>query len=134
MIKANILKAKIKRSNAQLKNTHIYDPESSVSDLCLFSKLFLRRTEDIILYHSDENENNWILTNQRLIFPVNMVDIDISKIKDVFFDNVHDNPEQKMTNTELVLQTENEKIKLFAEEGTWPLIYEVFKFIINSKK
>ncbi len=132
MIKSNIIKAKIRRRNINFKYTYLYDDAESLNiNQSIFSDVTLKDNEEIILYHDNLNNYNWIITNQRLLFPFDELEVPFSQICDVNFDSIMDSPENKMSNCELILVLKDGKVKIFLEKGTWPLVYEIFKFIIG---
>ncbi|UOB16278.1 hypothetical protein [Abyssalbus ytuae] len=130
MFKTSILKAKIKRSSVDFKNTYFWNSETSPRII----DLFFSDGEEIILFYIQSKNYSWILTNTRLIFPSQMQQIRLSELVNVSFDTVKNDPNQKMSNNKLTLHTLKDTTVIFVEEGTWHLLYEVFKFIIVNNK
>lgn len=135
MFKVSTLRAKIKRSGVNFKNTVLWDDfEIKYSNNNTIVRLFLGDKEEIIMHYVESKDYKWILTNERLIFPNHDRQFKLADFVDVDFVNVKTNPHKKMTNTQLTLSTSNESFKLFVEEKTWHLFYEIFKFVIQSNK
>lgn len=137
MFKVSTLRAKIKRSNVNFKKTVLWDDiDIEFSNNLYVVKLFLDDKEEIIMHYWKSKNYKWILTDKRLIFPNYFKEVHLSELTHVDFSSIIENPETKMSNTELNLHTKNENFKIFLEEGTWHLFYDVFKFIIinNDKK
>ena len=130
MFKPSILKAKIKRSSVDFKNTYFWNSEANQKII----NLFFSDEEEIILFYIKSKDYSWILTNKRLIFPSQMQQMILSELVDVSFDVVKNDPNQKMSNNKLPLHTLEGNMVIFVEEGTWHLLYEVFKFIIVNNR
>ena len=82
-------------------------------------------------YFPDENYW-WVISNQRLIILdngkyFNLLLSEISKVelKDIFHEDV-----QKLENKSIHIHLNNEVYKLLLEKSTWPIIYEIIKFLI----
>ncbi|MDQ0593693.1 hypothetical protein QFZ37_002062 [Chryseobacterium ginsenosidimutans] len=91
-------------------------------------------SEYCILYYIDPTIHSWFLTNKKLIQPNINSSIDLSMLQRIDFINIRENPSEKTINRELNLFTENSRINLTVEEKSWPLIYSIFKFIINKNE
>jgi len=60
------------------------------------------------------------------------IDINLSSLLKVDFINLKTNPSHKSINKELDLITKNASFKITLEEKSWPLMYNIFKFIISK--
>ena len=130
MLSISVIKAKFKRSGLNFKSTFIFDENSQqVNPEDLFA---FQANEKCIIYFIRDNNYSWYLTNKRLIIPLEDKYISLSDLTKIDFPNVKNNPSSKMENTELSLFTNSDQFKLFLEEKSWHVFYNIFKFIIDK--
>ena len=135
MFNTSILRAKIKRSNINFKNTFLFDRPNDIPDGIEKSPtITLEEGEEIIISYIKSENYKWTLTNHKIYFFDGMDSILLTDLVKVDVENIKANPDSKTTNTELTLFTNKETRKIFVEEGTWHLFYNVFKFIIDNNK
>ncbi|URC11670.1 hypothetical protein [Flavobacterium sp. B183] len=130
MLNISVIKAKFKRSGLNFKSTFIFDENShqvNPKDLFVF-----QANEKCIIYFTRDNNYSWYLTNKRLIIPVENKFISLSDLTKIDFPNIKNNPSSKMENAELTLFTNSNQFKLFLEENSWHVFYNIFKFIIDK--
>lgn len=130
MLSISVIKAKFKRSGLNFKSTFIFDENSdqvNPKDLFVF-----QTNEKCIIYFTRGNNYSWYLTNKRLIIPVENKFISLTDLTKIDFPNIKNNPSSKMENTELTLFTNSNQFKLFLEENSWHVFYNIFKFIIDK--
>lgn len=130
MLSISVIKAKFKRSGLNFKSTFIFDENSeqvNPKDLFVF-----QTNEKCIIYFTGDNNYSWYLTNKRLIIPVENQFISLTDLTKIDFPNIKNNPSSKMENTELTLFTKSNQFKLFLEENSWHVFYNIFKFIIDK--
>lgn len=120
------IEGKFKRNKEILNNTFLFkkNPINILNSL--------DNDEHCILYYIDSTVNCWFLTNKNLVLPNMNFNINLSLLKNVDFINIKENPSEKLINKEIDLFTEDRRITLAVEEKSWPLIYSIFKFIINK--
>jgi hypothetical protein len=129
MFNISAIKGKFKRSGINCNKTFLWENESS-----LLKNVFvglLKLDEVGIIYYVESEKYGWCLTNKRIIF-LDGNTLFLSDLKQVDIINIKENPSQKTTNRELTLFTKSGDIKLFVEENSWHLFYNIFKFIISK--
>lgn len=127
MIKSSIIRAKLLRSRISFDYTFFEKGDINRGN---FDDIKLIENEEIIAFY-EENDYRWILTNINFFIPKNELKIKLSDLTKVDFEKVKKNIETKSINTELTLYTEKRKYKVFFEEGTWHVFYNLFLFIIK---
>lgn len=121
----NAIEGKFRRNKVEFKNTFLF------KEMPINIQNILVDNEICIIYYTNSINYSWFLTNQNLIIP-SEIDISLSSLKKIDFLNIKENPNEKLMNKELDLFTENFKFSITVEEKSWPLIYNIFKFIINK--
>ncbi len=135
MFNTSILRAKIKRSNISFKNTFLFDESNDMSGVLEKSPMMaLEEGEEIIISYVKSENYKWVLTNHKIYIFNGLDNILLTDLIKVDVENIKGNPDSKTTNTELTLFTNEEARKIFVEEGTWHLFYNVFRFIVNNNK
>lgn len=120
------IEGKFRRNKMIFKNTFLFKEKPiNISNI-------LDNDEYCVIYYLDSAINSWFLTNKKLILPDIKLNIDLSSLKKIDFINIRENPAQKLINQELDLFTASNRISITVEEKSWPLIYNIFKFIINK--
>ena len=129
------IKGKINRSGISFQKTFLWKnrPKEFSDEKAI--NLLLGKEESIIVFFIKSENYKWIMTNKRLFIPDEMITIFLKDIIEVDFDNLKENPEQKLTNTILNIHTKERKYFIYLEDRTWHLFYDIFNFIIiNNKK
>lgn len=134
MIKTSIIIAKIKRNGVKFKDTFLWNNRPDDLQDANSINLLLNKDEEVIVVYRCSGYC-WVLTNRRFFIPEEMATIFLSDIIEVDFKRLKENPLEKTTNDELNLITSEKEYIVYFEEKTWPLFYDIFKFIIlNIKK
>ncbi|QTE21225.1 hypothetical protein [Polaribacter cellanae] len=126
MIKSSIIRAKLSRSRVTFVKTLFEIKDIKKHN---FDDLNLDENEEVIALYEIDNYR-WVLTNINFFIPTSQIKIKLSDLVKVDFDSVKENIEIKKTNTELTLHTKERVYKVFFEEGTWHVFYNLFIFII----
>lgn len=135
MFSISAIKGKINRSGISFQKTFSWEnkPKEFSGEKAI--NLLLGKEESIIVFFIKSEDYKWIMTNKRLFIPNEMVTISLEDIIEVDFDNLKENPDQKLTNTLLNIHTTEGKYLIHLEDRTWHLFYDIFNFIIiNNKK
>lgn len=126
MIKSSIIRAKLRRSRVSFTDT-IFEVEDVRK--YNFDDLNLLDNEEIIVFYKTENYR-WVLTNFNLFISTNKIKIKLVDLVKIDAENIRKKMGSKKTNTELTLYTKDNSYKVFFEDGTWHVFYNVFLFII----
>ncbi|UGU17915.1 hypothetical protein LS482_08545 [Sinomicrobium kalidii] len=131
IVKASIIKSKIKRSGVEFVDTYLFDSKDLVNNLG--HNIFLHPDEEVIMQYQKE-QIRWGLTNMRLILPNKLNQIVLEEITGVDFEKIKNEESTKFNNQTIDLHLRNgNRFTLNVEKGTWHLIFEIFKYIINYK-
>ena len=130
MFSISAIKGKFKRSNLILEKTFLFDEQLSKLDNNILQ--LLKIDEKCIIYYIESDTYSWYITNKRFLIPREGKKIDLSDLKRIDFLNLKENPSNKLKNKELNLFTEKQEFNFYVEEGSWHLIYDIFKFIIEN--
>lgn len=131
IVKASIIKSKIKRSGVKLVDTYLFDGKDIVNNLA--HNFFLHPDEEVIMQFQ-KGQFKWVLTNMRLVLPNELKQIMLEEITAVDFEELKKEESTKSDNQTIDLELRNgNRFRLNVEKRTWHLIYEVFKYIINYK-
>ena len=132
IIKSSIIKSKIKRSGIALKDTQIFE-DNHIENKLAFNFLLNENEEVIIKFENDIDK--WVLTNYRILFPNKLSQILLGEIIGVDIENIRSQESTKNNNTSIDLLLSNQKkVSMNVENGTWPLMFEVFKYIANYRR
>jgi len=132
IIKSSIIKSKIKRSGIALQDTQIFEDKNTVND---FTFNFLLNEYEEIIMKFENDINKWVLTNYRLLFPNRLSQILLGDIIGVDIQSIRNQESTKTNNTSIDLLLNNQKsVSLNVEKGTWPLMFEIFKYIANYSR
>lgn len=129
MFSISAIKGKFKRCGIDFRKTFLWE-ETSSSERQKFST-DLRVDEIGIIYYGESVEYFWLLTNERIIIS-NEKFYNLSDLIKVDFVNIKETPSEKISNRELTLFTNTIQFKLFFEENSWHVFYNIFKFIIDK--
>ena len=125
------IEAKFRRSKIETKLTKLWIDASSHMQLTVLKEIALNDSETpIILYFVNESQW-WVITNERIfvrqineITFINLSDIERVELKKLFEGEVEKN---KCTSVQLFVKNQYWDFNL--EAGTWPLIYEILRFM-----
>jgi hypothetical protein len=129
MFSISAIKGKFERSEIDFRKTFLWE-KISFSEKQKFST-DLKVDEIGIIYYTESPEYFWLLTNERIIIS-NEKFYNLSDLIKVDFVNIKANPSEKISNRELTLFTNSIQFKLFLEENSWHVFYNIFKFIIDK--
>lgn len=131
MFSISAIKGKFERSGIDFRKTFLWEKTSSSEKQKISNDL---RVDEIgIIYYGESIEYFWLLTNERIIIS-NKKFYNLSDLIKVDFVNIKANPAEKISNRELTLFTNSIQFKLFLEENSWHVFYNIFKFIIDKNK
>lgn len=134
MVKSSVLIAKVKRSGINSVNTFIWEDRKDEFKDDTTIKLLLDNNEDLLIAYLREDDYKWFLSNKRLFIPTELKTILLSDITSVSFNELKDNPSDKMINIELNIYTGEIEHIVYFEEKTWHLFYDIFRWItVNNK-
>lgn len=122
----NAIEGKFKRKKMILKSTFLYKEKP------IHIQENFDSDEFCIIYYKDLVDNCWFLTNKNLFISHQNFKVSLSLLKKVDFINLKKNPSEKLVYREIDLFTDYKRITLCVEEKSWPLIYNIFKFIVNK--
>jgi len=125
------VEAKFKRSGIKSQATKLWrETDHSIRDLIL-EKAHLQLNEEPIINYYRNPLFWWLLTNERLlIFNTddvvfyNLADITKVELKALFEGNV-----EKQDCTSVHIYVKDRYIDLDLENGTWPIIYNILRFV-----
>lgn len=129
MFSISAIKGKFERSQINFHKTFLWEKISSSQKQKISTHL---RIDEIgIIYYEESESYSWLLTNERIII-LNENWYSLSDLIKVDFINIKINASEKISNRELTLFTNSIQFKLFLEENSWHVIYNIFKFIIDK--
>jgi len=136
MKSVSAIKAKFNRFNLKSSFTKIFEQLNENEQYILSINIKLIEEEEIIICFCPNQCYWWVLTNFRIIINDNhrtnyvlLSDIKNIDMKDIFNDRV-----DKFTCKILNFNMKNEEnVDLSVEFNTWHAMYNIFKFVINTK-
>ena len=127
------IEAKFIRLNVKASSTKLFADLNSAIQKSIKQSIPLLDDEKIVLCYVPQKEYWWAITNCRLILSENHQYniIDFEDIESIEANDIFDNDVTKQDCTRLELKVHYKYINLEVEKGTWHLIYNIIKFVIN---
>lgn len=128
----SVIEAKFLRSKTQASFTKLWKEVNQGDKELILNNVNLLVDEAIIIYFLPNQTYWWLLTNKRLIIADNqhVTYVPLAEVKRVEAKEIFEDRVSKSENTNLSLYFLNDgELKLKLEQQTWPVIYEVLKFI-----
>lgn len=129
MFSISAIKGKFERSQIDFKKTLLWEKIPIEQKQKLLN--YLRVDEIGIIYYKESEAYSWLLTSERIIIQ-NDNSYNLSDLKKIDVINIKTNQSEKLSNRELTLFTNSNQFKLFLEENSWHVFYNIFKFIIDK--
>lgn len=130
----SIIKSKFKRVGGELLKKTFLWKENQYND-CLYNKILENTDIDekpIIFFNDLDEKQFWCLTDKRLFISSDLNYIYLNDLMKIDILDIKDNPNNKTSSTLLTLYTRNQTINLTVEYGSWHIIYNIFKYIIEK--
>lgn len=133
MKSVSAIEAKFLRKGVSTHLTKLWKEMDEPTKQIILDKVNLHSAEFVILNYFPNTAYFWILTNNRLIV-INedkFQYLPISEIKKVELSEIFDNQVSKQQNTGIHILINDEYIRLSLEPDTWPIIYDILKFVTS---
>lgn len=129
MFSISAIKGKFERSQIDFKKTFLWEKIPVEQKQKILSNLKIN--EIGVIYYKESENYSWLLTSERIII-FNEQSFNLSDLKKIDVINIKTNQSEKLSNRELTLFTNSNQFKLFLEENSWHVFYNIFKFIIDK--
>lgn len=129
MFSISAIKGKFERSQIDFKKTFLWEKIPVEQKQKILSNLQIN--EIGVIYYKESENYSWLLTSERIII-FNEQWFNLSDLKKIDVINIKTNQSEKLSNRELTLFTNSNQFKLFLEENSWHVFYNIFKFIIDK--
>jgi|GEM_PF-2576694 len=130
---ASTIAAKFLRGQSHSDLTRLWK-ESSENIKNAISKAIIFNTDEIPIITFSHNTNYWwVLTNQRLIImdSQTLIKIDFKEIEAVEVKKIIEGSISKLECSSIQLKINNSYMDIELEKGTWPNMFNIFRFVIN---
>jgi hypothetical protein len=133
-IRPGIIEAKFIRSRTSTSYTKLWKYIDEPTRLLVLNRVSLVLNEIPILCFYSTNATGWLLTTETLFIfldnktkTLKLTDIERVEMKDIL-----DGASTKMESTSIQLFTGDELINLKTEVRSWPIIFMIFRFVIQK--
>ncbi|HTD40181.1 MAG TPA: hypothetical protein VK671_06135 [Mucilaginibacter sp.] len=128
------IEAKFKRSKTKAELTKLWSEIDSYTKDIILKKIRLGLREVPILYFYSNPLLGWVLTDKRLLILGNdeTTQFSLNEFEKVELQKLFDGETNKMECSSIQLFTKFECVDLSVENGTWPIIFSLFQFIISK--
>ena len=127
----SLVEAKFIRSKLKSISTTLWDSTDNLVKETIIDKVRFELNEKPIICYFKKSSYWWILTNVSLIICNNncIANYQLSNIHTVELNDLFDGIVKKKECSNLQLYINGQRIDLELENGTWPILYDIFKFI-----
>ncbi|MBK0380891.1 hypothetical protein [Mucilaginibacter segetis] len=134
MNNSSVVEAKFIRGKIKSKSTTLWISTDNFKKESIQNKFHFDENEKPIICYFKNSSYWWLLTNMLLAIYNNdkITNYKLVDIERVELNNLFDGTIDKKEYSNLDLYIGNQHIQLGLEKGTWPIIYNIFKFIIRS--
>lgn len=134
MIKPSIIEAKFLRSKTKSIYTLLWGKMNNPAKKFILSQVQLLLNERPIICFSPNNSYWWLLTDKRFMFYeknhinyYSLNEFERVELKDLFEDRTN-----KQECSSMIFYISKDLININLEKGTWPIIYDIFKFVMTT--
>ncbi len=128
------IESKFQRSKNKGKLTKLWKDIPANLQSFILTSISLDSVEVPIIIFYDDINNWWLLTSKKIFisqknknFAINLFEIDNVELKKIF-----DGEVSKDKNSAVQILVKNVYFDLDVEQGTWPLVYDILRFVISK--